>query len=404
MPTTRLLPVVPSSSGAAFPPWVLGPRWRDEGLRQPGWLILPLRAFLGVTFVFAGLQKLANPAYLDPTSPTSVQAQTRIFRRTSPIAALLDLTAHHTVVVGILIAVGELAVGLGTLLGLWARVAGIGGALLSLTFLLTVSWNTTPYYYGSDIVFLFTWSVFIGFGAGGVLSVDGWLRDRARRDLRLPAPAAAVTLAAATVRQLCSAGGKCGLDGDGVCRRRSGCPTLPSGPSPRVRGELDRRTLLRGGQAAAVAAAAGGLLAAVTAAGGRLAGHPRASATPAGRRASSGAARGSGPAPTSSAGRRPGTTIAAASRVPVGQAVQFTDPASGRPAWVVHPSGRMYVAFSAICTHAGCTVGFDGASMQFVCPCHGATYDARTGQVTGGPAPSPLAGIPVHVSAGELQV
>ena len=30
---------------------------------------------------------------------------------------------------------------------------------------------------------------------------------------------------------------------------------------------------------------------------------------------------------------------------------------SGRPAWVVHPSGRMYVAFSAICTHAGCTVG-----------------------------------------------
>ena len=74
MPTTRLLPVVPSSSGAAFPPWVLGPRWAGEGLRQPGWLILPLRAFLGVTFVYVGLQKLANPAYLDPTSPTSVQA------------------------------------------------------------------------------------------------------------------------------------------------------------------------------------------------------------------------------------------------------------------------------------------------------------------------------------------
>jgi thiosulfate dehydrogenase [quinone] large subunit len=90
--------------------------------------------------------------------------------------------------------------------------------------------------------------------------------------------------------------------------------------------------------------------------------------------------------------------------VPVGQAGQFTDPASGQPAWLVHPAAGTFVAFSAVCTHAGCTVQFSSSSMAFVCPCHGGTYDARTGKVLGGPPPSPLPSIPVHVVNGELRV
>ena len=37
--------------------------------------ILPLRLFLGVTFLYAGLQKIADPGFLQPGSTTYIGAQ-----------------------------------------------------------------------------------------------------------------------------------------------------------------------------------------------------------------------------------------------------------------------------------------------------------------------------------------
>ena len=136
-------------------PWVRGPEWDTQRYRQPGWLLLPLRAFLGFTFTFAGLQKLANHDFLNPSSAASVQHQMSQLAGQSPIGPLVTLSLHAGTLTGILISLGELAVGVGTLLGLRARLAAAGGAMLALTFFLTVSWNTSPYYYGADIVFLF---------------------------------------------------------------------------------------------------------------------------------------------------------------------------------------------------------------------------------------------------------
>jgi len=99
-----------------------------------------------------------------------------------------------------------------------------------------------------------------------------------------------------------------------------------------------------------------------------------------------------------------GIAITAASAVPVGQAVSFTNPADGNPGWLVHPSGGTFTAFSATCTHAGCPVQFDQNAAQFVCPCHGGVFDARTGQVLQGPPPSPLPEIAVHVVNGEVRI
>jgi len=89
---------------------------------------------------------------------------------------------------------------------------------------------------------------------------------------------------------------------------------------------------------------------------------------------------------------------------PVGQARSFTDPASGNPAWVVRPDGNTFVAFSAVCTHAGCPVQYDPSRTEFICPCHGGVYDARTGQVLQGPPPAPLQRIPIQVVSGQLRV
>ncbi len=51
------------------------------------------------------------------------------------------------------------------------------------------------------------------------------------------------------------------------------------------------------------------------------------------------------------------------------------------------PAG--YRAFSAVCTHLGCLVKWDGPGRQFKCPCHAAVFD-ENGHVVSGPPPAPL--------------
>lgn len=101
----------------------------------------------------------------------------------------------------------------------------------------------------------------------------------------------------------------------------------------------------------------------------------------------------------SSAEEKPeGTQVAKLSDVPVGGSSSAT--LNGKPIILAQPSAGNVVAFSAICTHQACTVNSGGATLH--CPCHGSTYNAFTGQNTGGPAPSPLPAIAVTVSDGAV--
>ena len=64
------------------------------------------------------------------------------------------------------------------------------------------------------------------------------------------------------------------------------------------------------------------------------------------------------------------------------------------------------VAYSAVCTHTGCTVeGWDGERKRIICPCHGSEYDVtRAAAVLLGPAPKPLAMLPLTLDAGTFVV
>jgi thiosulfate dehydrogenase [quinone] large subunit len=73
-----------------------------------------MRAFLGFTFCFAGLQKLANPQFFDAAEPASIQSQLAGTARRSPIHALISPLTHVAAPLAVLIAFGELAVGVGT--------------------------------------------------------------------------------------------------------------------------------------------------------------------------------------------------------------------------------------------------------------------------------------------------
>ena len=62
---------------------------------------------------------------------------------------------------------------------------------------------------------------------------------------------------------------------------------------------------------------------------------------------------------------------------------------AGDTVMVIRASSTEVVALSAICTHAGCSMDFDGSRKRLTCPCHGSEF-VETGRVTQGPAVRPL--------------
>jgi thiosulfate dehydrogenase [quinone] large subunit len=151
-----------------------GGHWRDTATR---YALLPLRIFLGVTFVYAGLDKLTDSSFLQDGGSGSIGDTMRSVRDSSAVPALVDMALENPVAFGYAIALGEIAVGIGTLLGLLARLAALGGALISLSLWLTVSWASDPYYYGNDLAYLMAWLPLVLAGAP-LLSLDAALRTR----------------------------------------------------------------------------------------------------------------------------------------------------------------------------------------------------------------------------------
>ncbi len=92
-------------------------------------------------------------------------------------------------------------------------------------------------------------------------------------------------------------------------------------------------------------------------------------------------------------------SLVGVSAVPVGGSVNTTD-SHGKPVIVSQPTKGIFKAFSAICTHKGCTVAPAGTRLK--CPCHGSVYDAFTGKNLSGPAPSPLPEITVKETDGQV--
>lgn len=73
---------------------------------------------------------------------------------------------------------------------------------------------------------------------------------------------------------------------------------------------------------------------------------------------------------------------------------------AGRLAWA--PGG--HVAYSKVCTHAGCPVGlYDREEQRLVCPCHQSTFDVLSGaRPLRGPAARPLPQLPLEIDPDGL--
>ncbi len=376
-----------------------------------GWALLPLRAFLGVTFCVAGIQKLANPNFFNRSDPAGIYAQMLAAERLSPLHPLLEHLLRFASPVGVVIAFGELAVGLGVLLGLFTRVAAVGGAIISLSLFLTVSYSTSPYYTGADIVFFFAWLPLVIAGSGGVLSVDAVITGRARRERRM-GPATPVAVPFALVQQIC------GQYDNGRCRALSGsacepgpCPFLRNGADPvppGQAGDLTRRQVVLGTSAAAAAGLAGLAVGGVAAGLGRAVGGakpPPATHSLSPTKPTPSTTTTTGPGSTTTRPTPPGVAIGPAQDVPPGSSAAFNDPKTHDPSLVIHLSSGRFVAYDAICPHEGCTVGYVPSQDLIACPCHGSEFNPNDGHVVQGPAPHGLSSLTIaEGSDGQLYV
>ncbi len=334
-----------------------------DGTIAVGWYLLPLRLFLGVTFLFAGLQKLANPDFFRSSSPTSIHAQLVGSERSSPIHGLLAHLVSISPAVGLVIALGEVAIGIGVLVGLWMRVASVAGMALSFGLFLTASFHSSPYYTGSDIVFLFAWTPLALAGAAGAPALDTWFTRAAQ----------------------------------------------PVADRP---GTLPRRAVLTKGAATGLVAGGFVVVSGLAAGIGRWAGGGSTSTASSNTLAAGGGdTTTTTPTPSTGGGvttappNPPGTSVGSSSSVPVGGSAAFTDPASGDPALVIQQAADHFVAFDAICPHAGCTVAYQASAKIIACPCHGSEFNPRTGDVVNGPATTGLTPIKIIKGAnGDLYV
>lgn len=87
------------------------------------WALLPLRLFLGLTFIDAGAGKLFSSAYFG-SGPKSFAALAEGYAQGSPIGGpIRTVVLAHPYLFAVLLAVAELAVGLCALIGLASRLA-----------------------------------------------------------------------------------------------------------------------------------------------------------------------------------------------------------------------------------------------------------------------------------------
>ena len=308
-----------------------------------------LRAFLGVTFVFAGAQKFFDPGFLHAGSATYIGTQLQGFARGTPAAPLMRILAKMPLVTGVGVALLELAAGMATLLGVGLMAAAFVGFAISVTLWLSATWHVHPYFLGSDSIYAVAWLS---------LLIAAWESERARMPGRAPSLVARVDA-------------------------------------------VDRRMVLRGGLVAGSALLLAGVAKAFAGPFVKNASGLRASRTGSGPLAGSPSASGPvGPPAPATQGR----TITTLSKLPIGQAVGFTAAGVG-PAALVRLGDGSCAAFSRICTHAGCEVSYDTGSRLLVCPCHGAEFDpAQHARPVAGPASTPLPAIRVVVDSASGDV
>jgi thiosulfate dehydrogenase [quinone] large subunit len=411
----------------------------NQIVRFPTWILLPMRLFLGLTFIYAGIQKLTDPQFFNPALPEYIGHQIKFMAQGSPLHDfLMNAALPHAILFGWMTALGEIAIGLATYAGFLFRPAAFFGMILSLTFFLTASWNTYPYFYGSDIVFVFCWVTMILSGPlnTGLPSIDDWLLDyfipegHTQQDLPIVLQLY-ILLVVAGAPQKESYINRVTLFGINLMGR--GNPHQSQKPQTV---QTVRRSIIHDFVLGAATVASITLLGiplrvfshdpnesttnitnspATTSGISDTTGTSTSSTTltPHGYPATTTSSTADiPPTPTSPATTvatpppvrlvSVGQEIATLNQIPKNSAVKFLIDTAGSQdsAVLIHlPNGNL-VAYDTVCTHAGCTVNYQLGTHILTCPCHDSQFDpAHNGTVLHGPAIVPLTQLSIQVTS-----
>ena len=306
--------------------------------------------------LYAGIDKtVLDPRFLQAEGVGSIGETLRYFVTSGgPLAGLMEAVAlPQPVLIGASMAGAQLLVGASLLTGSWVRYGALLGAGISLTLALTSTWGVSPYYYGNDLPYLVGFLALAALGDGGALRLGAPV-PRGHNPERRAALVSGTGVAAGIVALLL-------LDRSRAVSVITGGGTPTPSPTP---GASPTSSVSPTSSASPTTAPSSGAT-------------PKPTATPS--------------APASSAG----TVISGAPSLAAGQALNFS--AGGTEAVLVK-DGSTYRAFERACTHQGTSVDWQAGSGDFLCPNHGARF-AATGQVTMGPANTPLRAIEVSVAA-----
>jgi len=106
-------------------------------------------------------------------------------------------------------------------------------------------------------------------------------------------------------------------------------------------------------------------------------------------------ASGQSSSPQPASGQPP--SLALTSDVPVGGGKILAD----KKIVITQPRAGSFEAFTAVCTHQGCTVSsVSGGTVN--CPCHGSKFSIANGSVVTGPAASALAPVSIKVQGTSI--
>jgi thiosulfate dehydrogenase [quinone] large subunit len=281
------------------------PKGIADSWRAQSWAIRVLRAWLAITWIYAGWDKATDPGFLTKGETGFIGDQLIGYSTNSPISWLFNNLSDQAIAVGIFVIFSEFAIGIATLLWIAPTSAAFGGFLMSIVLWLASTFYISPYFLGSDTAYAVLWLVYFLTLVGNRRTVDI---------------------------------------------------------------ALDRRGAIRVG------------ILSVAAIGSAVVGKTFAKVSDKSETTVTGSSQ-----------------VIELAKINVGETHQFAL-SNGMPAILFRTKTGVF-AYSATCTHEGCTVAYQSSNKSLYCPCHGAEFDPfKNGGVITGPTREALPTVKVKIS------
>ena len=151
--------------------------------RAAGLFWLPIRVFVGVAFLDAGLHKLSDPGWTQGGASLLAYWQRAAAIPEAPARPAITydwyrdfinflVNGHHETWFAWLVTLGEIAIGVGLILGALTGLAAFFGALMNMSFLLAGSASTNP------VLFTFAIGLILAWKVAGYYGLDRYLLPR----------------------------------------------------------------------------------------------------------------------------------------------------------------------------------------------------------------------------------